>query len=72
MPLIQRGHFGAAEDFQAEVQVSSVIQFAGQVILVERIVASLVGDGVEKAAFAQVIAPSVIAVTAQKGVVQIE
>lgn len=72
VPLIQRGHLGAAEHFQTKVQVGGVIQLAGQVILIELIVARLVGDGVEEAALAQVIAPGVVAVAAQKGVVQVE
>jgi hypothetical protein len=46
--LIQLGHFGAAEDFQAEVQVGGVIQLAGQVILIELVVACLVGHGSRK------------------------
>ena len=61
-----------AEDFQAEVQVGGVIQLAGQVILVKLVVAGLVGHGVENPAFTEVIAPSVIAVTAEEGVVQVE
>ncbi len=62
----------AAKDFHAEVQIGSVIELAGQVILVERVVARLVRVAVENAPLAQVIAPGVIAVTAQKGVVQVE
>ena len=54
----------------AEVQVGIVIELAGQVILVELVVACLVGDGVEEAAFAQVIAPGV-ALTAQKRSMQV-
>ena len=72
VPRVQLSHLGAAEDFQAEVQVGGVIQRAGQVVLVERVVAGLVGHRVEKTAFTQVIAPGVIAVTAQKGIVQVE
>ena len=72
MPRVQLGHLGAAEDFQAEVQVGGVIQPAGQVVLVELVVAGLVGYRVENPAFTQVIAPGVIAVTAQKGIVQVE
>lgn len=72
VPLGQDFHFGTAEDFQAEVQVFGIIELAGQVILVELIVARLVRDGVEEAALTQVIAPGVIAVAAQQGVVQVE
>ncbi|MNY50683.1 hypothetical protein D3C86_1862040 [compost metagenome] len=72
VPQVQRGHFGAAEHFQAEVQVGRVVQLAGQVVLVELVVACLVGNGVEEAALTQVIAPGVIAVATQKRVVQVE
>ena len=72
VPLIQLGHLGAAEDFQAEIQVGGVVQLAGQVVLVELVVAGLVGHRVKNPAFTQVIAPRVIAVTAEKGVVQVE
>jgi hypothetical protein len=72
VPLIQLGHFRAAEDFQAEIQVVGDIQTARQVVLIEGVVACLVGDAVEDAALAQVIAPGVVAVAAQQGIVEIE
>jgi len=72
MPLIQLRHVMAAKNFHAEVKVRGVVELAGQVILVELVVARLVGIAIENAPLAQVIAPGVIAVTAQKGVVQVE
>ena len=51
VPLLKHGHCGTAEDFQAEVQVRGVIQFAGQVILIKLVVARLVRNRVEEAAF---------------------
>ncbi|MNL84792.1 hypothetical protein D3C87_2128850 [compost metagenome] len=72
MPEIQCRHFGAAEDFQAEVQVRGVVQLARQVVLIELVVSSLVGDGIEEASLTQVIAPGMVAVAAQKRVVQVE
>ena len=72
VPLIQLRHVMAAKDFHAEIKVGGVVQLAGQVVLIERVVARLVGVAVENAPAAQVIAPGVIAVTAQKGVVQVE
>ncbi|MNY50928.1 hypothetical protein D3C86_1864780 [compost metagenome] len=72
VPFVKRGHLRATEDFEAKVQVRIVVQLAGQVILIKLVVACLVGDGVEEAALAQVIAPGVVTVTAQKRVVQVE
>ncbi len=61
-----------AKDFHAEIKVGGVVEFAGQVILIKGIVTCLVSIAVENAPLAQVIAPSVIAVAAQEGVVQVE
>ena len=72
VPLGEHVHFGAAEDFQAEVQVGGVVELASQVVLVELVVAGLVGHWIEVALFAQIVAPGVIAVAAQEGVVQVE
>src|SRR3989338_7850001 len=72
VPLLQLRHFRAAEDFQAEVQVVGDVQAAGQVVLVEVIVARLIGNPVEDAALTQVVPPGVIAVAAEQGVVEIE
>ena len=65
VPLLKLRHFRAAEDFQAEIQVVGDVQAAGQVILVELIIARLVGNPVEDAALTQIIAPGVIAVAAE-------
>jgi hypothetical protein len=54
----------AAKDFHAEIKVGRVIECACQVILIKRVVARFVGLTVENAAFAQVIAPCVVAVAA--------
>ncbi|MNV97509.1 hypothetical protein D3C71_1926370 [compost metagenome] len=72
VPLGQHVHFGATEDFQAKIQVLGVVELAGQVILVERVVACLVRDSVQETALAQVIAPRVVAVAAQQCVIQVE
>ena len=72
VPLLKLGHAAAAKNGQAEVQVVGDVQAAGQVVLVEIIVARLVGDAVENPALAQVVAPGVVAVAGQEGVVQIE
>src|SRR5476649_1898918 len=72
MPLVQLGNLGTAQDFQAEVQVIGQVQGPGQVILVERIVARFVSNRVKNPALAQVVAPGVIAVAAQKCVIEVE
>ncbi|MNQ77835.1 hypothetical protein D3C85_927260 [compost metagenome] len=72
VPLLELRHLAAAEDRQGEVQVVVDVQATGQVVLVELVVARLVGRAIENAARAQVIAPGVIAVAAEQGVVEIE
>ena len=72
MPLRKLGHFRAAEDFQAEIQVVGDVQAACQVVLIKVIVTRLVGDAVEDATLTQVVAPGVIAVAAEQGIVEIE
>ncbi|MNN39166.1 hypothetical protein D3C81_1531960 [compost metagenome] len=72
MPGVQLGLVVLAEHRQAEVQVGLDVQPPSQVVHVILVVARLVGGFVEDAAPAQPVAPGVIAVAGQQGVVEIE
>src|SRR5690606_14675072 len=72
MPGVQLRHFAAPEQLLAEVLVGLHVQAAVQVVLIEGIVAGAVALGVHQATSAQELAPGVIAVAGQQGVVQIE
>ncbi|MNT74024.1 hypothetical protein D3C72_2127950 [compost metagenome] len=72
MPFVELGHFGVGQNLQGEFQVGIEVQLAGQVVLVELVVTVLVGHRVENAALAQVVAPRVVAVATEEGIVQIE
>ncbi|MNE60615.1 hypothetical protein D3C80_1557730 [compost metagenome] len=72
VPFIQLRHVGGGEDFQAKVQVLGQVELAGQVILIELVVTSLVDRFVENAACTEIIAPGVVAVATEQCVVEIE
>lgn len=72
MPLCEDGHRCAAENCLAEILIGHNVQFAGTVIGIKRIVAGLVGAGVDMAVPAEEFAPAVITVASQKGIVEIK
>jgi hypothetical protein len=72
VPFIQLGHVGRRQNLQGEIQVRVQVQAACQVILIELIVACLVRVGIEDATRAQIIAPGMVAVATEQGVVEVE
>ncbi len=72
MPFVELGHGRCRKDFHGKGQVGLQVQRAVQVVLVEGIVALLVGKRVDDAALAQVITPGMVAVATEEGIVQVE
>ena len=56
-------HLGAADTYQAEVQVTVVIQFAGQLVLVSLVIANLKGTRMVYFTFTWAIFPGLISIT---------
>ena len=72
VPLLQLRHLAAAQQLLAEVLVLQYIQRAGQIVLIKGIVAGAVRLGIDQPALAEKLAPGVVAVTGQEGVIKIE
>ena len=72
VPRLQLRHSAAAKQFLAEILVRMHVEIAGEVVLVEGIVARTVVAGVDDAALTEVFAPGVVAVTGQESVIKIE
>src|SRR5690606_20923923 len=60
------------EHFQGKAQVGGDVQATGQVVLVELVVGGLVAVGVDDAARLQVVAPQVIGIPGDQGIVEVE
>ncbi|MNC66462.1 hypothetical protein D3C75_1168570 [compost metagenome] len=72
VPFVELGHGCCRQDFHGKGQVGLQVQGAIEVILVEAVVALLVGDRVENAALAKVVTPGMVAVATEEGIVQVE
>ena len=72
VPFVQLGCRRCRQDLHGEGQVGLQVQGAVEVVLVEAIVALLVGNRVKDAALAQVVTPGMVAVATEEGIVQVE